>query len=164
MRSGSEPAEILSQLRKLPRPVRDAMQRFWLMDGHRLATGLDVTAKMAYELPGMLLQSIRGCVDTGPPDRTAEADTLARFIRNLVPPEHREVFDEEVADARAGIGIKDERGLYNDVWANGIARKALLETGQRLVDEGRLHDPEHFMEADIRGKLVPRGHRLAPAH
>ncbi|MCZ6873442.1 MAG: hypothetical protein O7G88_07915 [bacterium] len=23
---------------------------------------------------------------------------------------------------------------------------------------------EHFMEADIKGKLVPRGHRLAPAH
>jgi pyruvate,water dikinase len=38
--------------------------------------------------------------------------------------------------------------MYNDVWANGITRKALLEAGHRLVDDGRLQDSEHFMEAD----------------
>lgn len=148
IRSDADPAEILAQMRALPEAVGETMNRFWLMDGHRLATGFDVSAKCAYELPEMLLHNIKNSVESGPPDRTAEAEAVARFVRKQVPPEHRATFDEELADARASIAIKDERGLYNDVWANGIARKALLEAGQRLVDDGRLHDREHFMEAD----------------
>ncbi len=148
IQSMTDPAEILARLRAMPGAIGEAMQRFWLMDGHRLATGFDVSAKNAYELPDMLLLNIRNTVESGPPDRTAEAEAVARFVRNQVPPEHRAMFDEELADARASIVIKDERGLYNDIWASGVARKALLEAGHRLVDEGRLHDREHFMEAD----------------
>ena len=140
--------DILAALLAAPGKVGEVAQRFWYMDGHRLATGFDLWAKNAFELPEMLLENIRNTVNSGPPDQTGEAEALARFVRNKIPSEHHEAFDEELTDARANIRIKDERGLYNDVWANGITRKALLEAGGRLVGEERLHDREHFMEAD----------------
>ncbi len=152
--SDTAPAEIMAQLQAVTGAVGDAMQRFWFIDGHRLATGFDVSDKNAFELPQMLLENIRNSLEkgesgeSGSPDQIAQAEALARFVRNQVPPEHQATFDEELADARASIRIKDERGLYNDVWANGIARKALIEAGRRLVDQGSLHNSEHFMEAD----------------
>ena len=147
VQSDESPAAIFKTLRNMAGPVGEAAERFWLMDGHRLATGFDVSAKNAYELPEMMLNNLRNTVASDPPDQTGQAEALARFVRNQVPDEHRTAFDEELADARANTVIKDERGLYNDVWACGIARKALLEAGSRLVDEGRLRDREHFMEA-----------------
>ena len=166
--SDFEAPEIIDRLRASPGRVGDAAQRFWFMDGHRLATGFDVTDKLAYELPEMLLENIRNTLESGTPDQSAQAAIVATFVRNQVPAEHRETFDEELADARASIRIKDERGLYNDVWASGIDRKALLEMGGRLVDEGRLLDREHFMEADWaemqaiwNGDSAPSGEELA---
>ncbi len=146
--SGSDAAEIFEQLRELPGKIGVSAERFWFMDGHRLATGFDITDKNAYELPVMLLENLKNTIETGPPDQTAQAEVVANFVRNQVPSDHRETFDEELADARASIPIKDERGLYNDVWAAGITRKALLEAGSRLSKNGRLPDREHFMEAD----------------
>ncbi len=146
--SDSDPEEILKQLRNSPGKVGGAARRFLLMDGLRLATGFDVTDKTASELPGILLENIKNTVEKGTPDQSAQAAALANFVRNQVPAERRETFDEELADARASIRIKDERGLYNDVWMSGIERMALLEVGSRLADEGRLHDREHIMEAD----------------
>ncbi|MCH8222915.1 MAG: hypothetical protein IH868_05835 [Chloroflexi bacterium] len=134
-------------MRDLPGKIGDAARRFWLMDGHRLATGFSVTDKAAYELPELLLEKIRNAVESGMPDRSEQAKVVATFVRNQVPAKHRATFDEELADARASIRIKDERGLYNDVWASGVERKALVEAGNRLVAEGRLHDREHLMEA-----------------
>jgi pyruvate,water dikinase len=145
--SGDEPESVIERLRSAPGEVGQAMERFLLMDGHRLATGFDITDKMALELPEIMLTSIAKTVESGPEDRSAEAAVLARFVRNQVPPEHRETFDDLLADSRACFSMKDEKGLYNDASGNGILRKALLEAGRRLADDGRLSDAEHFLEA-----------------
>ena len=42
--------------------------------------------------------------------------------------------------------LRDERGLYSDVWAAGITRRVILEGGSRLAAAGRLHHPTHLAE------------------
>jgi len=43
--------------------------------------------------------------------------------------------------------IRDERGVYSDIWASGIMRRAVLSAGRRLHARGRIKDPEHFVDA-----------------
>ncbi|TWP36572.1 hypothetical protein FGL98_09990 [Leekyejoonella antrihumi] len=45
--------------------------------------------------------------------------------------------------------IRDERGVYSDIWASGIARRAVLAAGRRLARDGKLHDLEHAVDASI---------------
>lgn len=146
--SGNDEESILRGLRDLPGSVGEAMDRFWWMDGHTLATGTDLHNMSAYELPGILVDRIKDGVENGVPDRSADAIEAAGFIRQRVPAEHRDSFDELLADARGIARLKDERGIYNDVWATGITRKAIVAAGSRLVEDGLLTDAEHLTEAD----------------
>lgn len=41
------------------------------------------------------------------------------------------------AEARSINRLRDERGLFNDLWASGIARRAILSAGRRLALQGR---------------------------
>ncbi len=43
--------------------------------------------------------------------------------------------------------LRDERGVFSDIWASGIMRRAVLAAGRRLEDKGRVHDAEHFVDA-----------------
>ena len=43
--------------------------------------------------------------------------------------------------------LRDERGVFSDIWASGIMRRAALAAGRRLEDKGRVHDAEHFVDA-----------------
>ena len=146
--SGDDAQSILRQLLDNPGTVGDAVDRFWLMDGHTLATGFDLHSVCAYELPEILVDRIKDAVENGIPDRSIDALEAAEFIRLRVPVEHRETFDAELADARSIARLKDERGIYNDVWATGIMRKAILAAGRQLVEDGLLSDSENLIEAD----------------
>jgi pyruvate,water dikinase len=146
--SGDDPEKIVDRLQQMPGQVGITMSRYLLIDGHRLATGFDVTSKMALELPEVLLGVLQNAVNSEISDQSAESTVLSRFIRDKIPVERREEFDELLADAREGAPIKDERGLYQDGWATGILRKALLEAGSRLFAMQRVDSVEHLMEAD----------------
>ena len=166
--STGEPEAVLEGLRQMPGAVGDAMSRFLLMDGHFPATSQDVTGKMAMELPEIMLANIAEAVESGLDDHSSEMAMLARFVRERVPPERRESFDTRLEDARAAAPIKDEKGLYNDGWARGIVRKALMEAGRRLSAKGRISDAEVFFEADWvemqaiwAGAAVPTDEELA---
>ncbi|MBT5320540.1 MAG: hypothetical protein HOL45_11620 [Chloroflexi bacterium] len=145
--SDTDAAEIIDQLRAMSGEVGVAMNRYLLIDGHRIATGFDVTSKMMLDLPDVMLGVIKNAVESDESDQSLEADILARFVRTKVPSDKQNEFDELLSDARDGTPIKDERGLYQDAWALGILRKALLEAGERLLTQGRVHSVEHFMEA-----------------
>jgi pyruvate,water dikinase len=67
-------------------------------------------------------------------------------LRGKVPAEHLAEFDERLAEARLVNRLRDERGAYSDGWATGLARRALLEAGRRLVGKGMLHDAEHAVD------------------
>jgi len=48
-----------------------------------------------------------------------------------VPEEHREEYDALLADARVGYSVRDERGVYSDIWASGLMRRAGPMTSSR---------------------------------
>ena len=64
-----------------------------------------------------------------------------------MPEEHRAEFDELLEEARHTYRIRDERGVFSDIWASGIMRRAVLAAGRRLADRGRINEAEHFIDA-----------------
>lgn len=148
--------------------VGEAMRAFSAAVGARLAGGYDVADPCALELPEMLVGTIWSALEAsgGPAvDDWAEA---AAHVRRAVPEEHREQFDELLSEARHINRLRDERGIYNDNWATGIARIAILETGRRLAESGRIHDAESALDttreelaAMLQGAAEPSADELA---
>ena len=67
-------------------------------------------------------------------------------LRDRVPPDQRELFDDLLVEARYGHSQREDiRGLCWN-WPGGLLRRALLEAGRRLVDTGRVHDVGHAVE------------------
>ena len=64
-----------------------------------------------------------------------------------MPAEHRDEFDELLGEARLLYRLRDERGVYSDIWASGIMRRAALAAGRRAAAAGRIHEPVHFVDA-----------------
>ncbi len=114
--------------------------------GCRLLDGFDIAGRYALELPDVLLRSIRSSVD-GAGNDNADVDARIAGIRSQVPEEHRAEFDELLGEARLMYRLRDERGVFSDIWASGIMRRAVLAAGRRLEDKGRVHDAEHFVDA-----------------
>jgi len=166
--SDAAPADILVQLRSQPGEVGAAAQAYLDIVSYRLLDSLDTGDATAIEMPEVLLKGLRLAVEKGAPaSDNAPAAELAR-LREEVPTEHRAAFDDLLVEARHMSRLRDERGLYSDVWAAGIARHALLAFGTRLVAAGRLHEPAHVIECDpdeiralLAGAVVPGADELA---
>ena len=43
--------------------------------------------------------------------------------------------------------LRDERGVFSDIWASGIMRRVVLAAGRELEDKGLVHDAEHIVDA-----------------
>jgi phosphohistidine swiveling domain-containing protein len=141
------PAEAIANLRA-SRGDLGVAARDWLnLVSFRLQNGLDICELTNAELPELLLTTVRRALSgtLGRPAAKAD-DTTA--IRDRVPAEHRSQFDELLAEARLIYRLRDERGLYSDIWAAGIFRHAVLEAGRRLVAAGRLAEADLLVEAD----------------
>ena len=152
--SSSDPAAAIAALRAIDgRPGR-AMGAYLDLVGHRLLDGFDITNPCALELPDVLLRAIRAALASGPAaggtDRTAQ-------VRALVPEAQRSAFDELLAEARLLYPIRDERGVFSDIWASGLMRRAALAAGRRLAARGLLHDPGHIVDAGLTEMLALLG-------
>jgi phosphohistidine swiveling domain-containing protein len=144
--SDGDPAKTLEELRGFGGDVGSAMSAYLDLVGCRLLDGFDISGRYALELPDALLRSIRLSVDAGLSDR-ADVDARIADIRSQVPDQHRAQFDELLGEARLMYRLRDERGVFSDIWASGIMRRAVLAAGRRLEDKGRVHDAEHFIDA-----------------
>jgi pyruvate,water dikinase len=144
--SDGEPGKTLSDLRGSGGDVGTAMSEYLDLVGCRLLDGFDISGRYALELPDALLRAIRSSVD-GVDGGTADVDALIADIRLQVPDQHRAQFDELVGEARLMYRLRDERGVFSDIWASGIMRRAALAAGRRLQGKGRVHDAEHFIDA-----------------
>ncbi len=146
LESDDNPGTILDALRALDSDAGRAADAYLDLVGFRLLDGFDITGRYALELPDALLRSIRAAVaeDGGP--AATNGDGLAD-VRNKIPAEHQSQFDELIEEARLTYRIRDERGVFSDIWASGIARRAVLAAGRRLAAEGKVHDAEHFVDA-----------------
>ncbi|MFZ0664915.1 MAG: PEP-utilizing enzyme [Acidimicrobiales bacterium] len=144
--SDGDPAKVLTELRTFGGAVGTAMSEYLDLVGCRLLDGFDISGRYALEMPDALLRSIRSSVG-GSTNDGADVDALTSDIRVQVPEQNRAEFDDLVAEARLMYRLRDERGVFSDIWASGIMRRAVLAAGRRLESKGRVHNAEHFIDA-----------------
>ena len=99
--------------------------------------------------------------------RTEAAQVLAR-IRERVPAAHHAEFDALLAEARSVYRVRDERVFHGDMMASGVARRAILAAGDRLVTQGRAQNAEDLVDATpeeivalLEGRPGPSAEELA---
>jgi pyruvate,water dikinase len=131
----TSPEERLAELRRrLP-----AVEEYLAGCGYRLAAGFDLTNPTIGERPDILLDRIRACLDHDRDAAVIRSEQVAEELRAEVPAEHRDEFDDLLAESRLVYRLRDERGLYSDAAAVGLLRLALIELGRRLFERGRIN-------------------------
>jgi rifampicin phosphotransferase len=146
--SGGDPAQVLAQLRALPGLAGAAVDGYLALVGNRLIDGFDITEPTALEVPDALLRAIN--IAVAPPEQTRDdlkAATAA--VRTQVPKAQRAAFDHLLEEARLTYRLRDERGIYSDIWAAGIMRRAALAAGRRAERQGRVASHLHMLDADL---------------
>jgi pyruvate,water dikinase len=146
--SGADPAKTLDTLRTSGGEVGAAMSGYLDLVGCRLLDGFDIAGRYALELPDALLRAIQLRVDNGNTD-VSDVDERIAHIRAQVPAEHQAEFDELLGEARLMYRLRDERGVFSDIWASGIMRRAAIAAGRRVENRGLVHDAEHFVDATL---------------
>jgi pyruvate,water dikinase len=129
--------QLLNDLRATP-GVGEPLQAYLDEVGYRLVSGYDIADNYALEMPEMLVRTIFGAADRA--NREADFTKRRDALRAKVPAAHHAEFDYWLEEARFIFRLRDERGMYNDSWGTGLARRALLEAGRRLEERGVLPD------------------------
>jgi rifampicin phosphotransferase len=158
IKSGRSDAETLDALRDAADPVGPVATRYVRMAAFRTIGGFDVADVCAFERPEAVLAAVTAALNADPLAAAREreqAEEQAQRLRRQVPESARAGFDERLAEARLVYHIRDERGVYNNLMANAVVRRALLELGARLARRGLLTDAAHAAE------LSPEEIRLA---
>ena len=168
--SDDDPGEVLEAMRALPSETGAAARDYLDLVGYRLLDGFDISGRYALELPDALLRAIRLAVDDSGP-QAADVEEATADVRAKVPEQHQEQFDELLAEARATYKVRDERGVFSDIWASGIMRRAVLAGGHRLAERNRIQEAEHFVDAGfgemcdlLAGTDGPSAEELAGRH
>jgi rifampicin phosphotransferase len=144
--SDDEAGGTLQKLRWLEGEAGAAVSAYLDLIGYRLLDGFDISEPYALELPDALLRAIRASA-AGKSRGASDVEERIASVRTRVPEGYRAEFDELLAEARLTYRIRDERGVYSDIWASGIMRRAVLAGGRRLATKGRIHDPKHLIDA-----------------
>ncbi len=148
LESEGDAGEALQALRSRDDEAGRAVEAYLELVGDRLLDGFDISNPRAIELPDVLRQAMRIAVE-GRENVDADIDERTAAIRDQVPEEHREAFDELLGEARLMYRLRDERGVFSDIWAAGVMRRAALAAGERVAAAGRIHDAEDFIEASL---------------
>ena len=166
----ADPGETLRTLARLPGETGEAARAYLDLVGYRLLDGFDIAGRYALEMPDQLLRAIRVALESsGPQD--SDVDARIDEVRSKVPEEHRAQFDELLEEARLTYKIRDERGVFSDIWAAGIMRRAAMAAGRRVAEGGGVRDAEHFIDAGfdemcalVSGATEPSADELAERH
>jgi phosphohistidine swiveling domain-containing protein len=114
------------------------------------SVGYDLCDQTCGEMPELLVKAIRAAVDgSGAAQAMLDRDAKEQALRARVPAQHQAAFDERLGEARFMNRLRDERGVYSDGWATGLARRALLEAGRRLIARGKLEHAEHAVDLTL---------------
>ncbi len=147
LNSGAEAAHVLANLRSREGETGAAVRGYLDLVGNRLLDGFDISEPTALEMPDSLLKAIRIAVSGEAKPVSNDARTAE--IRARVPEAHRAEFDELLGEARLTYRLRDERGVYSDIWASGIMRRAALSAGRRVASRGRIGAPEQMLDASL---------------
>ena len=145
----ADPATALAQLRSLRPGLVPALDGWLEQVEHRLVSGYDVGNPTGVEIPQLLLEQLQDSIAHAEGRGAPVNTTAVTQLRDRVPAAHRAEFDTLLAEARHVSALRDERVLYNDSWASGVLRRAVLHAGQRLAARGRLQDAQHLIDADL---------------
>ena len=145
--SDEDAGRVLDTLRSDPE-IGAAVAAYLDLVGYRLLDGFDISNPFALELPDALRRAIRAAVAGAGKDASDVQRKIAE-VRGKVPEAHRAQFDELLEEARLTYPIRDERGVFSDIWASGLMRRAALAAGRRLARKGRLHEAAHFIDASL---------------
>lgn len=148
LETDGDPETAMARLRALGGEAGAALQGYLDLVGNRLIDGFDIVEPAARELPDALLRSIRAAV-SGEGQAAMNVDNEIADIRAKVPAAHRPEFDELLGEARLTYRLRDERGVYSDIWASGIMRRAALAAGRRAAGHGRIAAPELMLDAGL---------------
>ncbi len=146
--SDGEPAQVLASLRSLGGDAGAAVSGYLGLVGNRPVDGFDIAEPTALELPDALLRAIRIAV-SGEARADADLDARVAEVRSKVPAAQQAQFDELLGEARHMYRLRDERGVYSDIWASGLMRRAALAAGRRVTSRGRIAIPQHMLEAGL---------------
>ena len=147
LNSGRADAEVLTELQARQDRVGAAARAYMDVVGLRILGGYDIADRHAREHPEMILKVIRAAVSGEDVARRAAAAQSLAQIRERVPAAHRAHFDDLLQEAQYVYRVRDERGFYGDLIASGLARRAILAAGERLVAHGRARDAEDLVDA-----------------
>src|SRR4030095_15519798 len=105
--------------------------------GNRLIDCFDIAEPTALELPDALLQAIRIAV-SGEAQAASDVDARIAEVRAKGPAAHQTEFGDRPGEPRLMYRLRDERGVYSDIWASGLMRRAALAAGRRVASRGRI--------------------------
>jgi pyruvate,water dikinase len=125
LESQDDPGRTLEALRSLDRGTGAAVSAYLDLVGYRLLDGFDISNPFALELPDVLRRAIRAAV-AGTGADASDVEGRIADVRGKVPEQHRAEFDELLEEARLTYPIRDERGVFSDIWASGLMRRAAL--------------------------------------
>jgi rifampicin phosphotransferase len=148
LESEDDPGRMLEALRSLDGGAGAAVSAYLDLVGYRLLDGFDISNPFALELPDVLRRAIRAAVVEKGTD-SSDVEGKIAGVRGKVPAGHRAEFDQLLEEARLTYPIRDERGVFSDIWASGLMRRAALAGGRRLAAKGRIHEAVHFVDAGI---------------
>jgi len=145
--SSGDPAQVLASLRSLDGEAGAAVSAYLDLVGNRLVDGFDIAEPTALEMPDALLRALRIAVSGEA--HTASDDARISEVRAKVPEAHRAEFDQLLGEARLTYRLRDERGVYSDIWASGIMRRAALAAGRRVASRGRIATSRQMLDASL---------------
>ena len=148
LESSGDPAQVLASLRSLDGEAGAAISGYLDLVGHRLIDGFDIAEPTALELPDALLRAIR-IAAAGEAQAASDLEARIAEVRGQVAAAYQDEFDELLGEARLTYRLRDERGVYSDIWAAGLMRRAALAAGRRVTGRGRLADPHQMLDASL---------------
>jgi len=146
--SEGDPAQVLANLCSLGGVSGAALSGYLDLVGNRLVDGFDIAEPSALELPDALLRAIRIAV-SGEAQEASDVDARIGEVRAQVPAARQAEFDELLGEARLTYRLRDERGVYSDIWASGLMRRAVLAAGRRVASRGRIATPQQMLDASL---------------
>ena len=144
--SDDDPGQVLAALRALDGETGEAVSGYLDLVGYRLLDGFDISEPYALSMPDALVRAIQIAV-AGRDLEGSDVEAAVADIRSKVPEQHRAEFDELLGEARLTYRLRDERGVFSDIWASGLMRRAVLEGGRRVAERGQIHEPVHLIDA-----------------
>jgi pyruvate,water dikinase len=136
--------KIIDELSKIDTHIEQGLKYVLRRYGYRVIDGYDIAGDTFIERPDLILKSLKSVIDTSDTraPRENQPGKLA-ISRDPMAEAKLPLLDEMLQDSYDIERLRDERGMYTDLWAVAILRHAILEAGKRL-EKRALLDTHHL--------------------